>query len=130
MLAKQGSTSECVAHLVGGGLFTSTNPETRRIIPEAVGGRTRLKVVYVVLEAQYQSALGTAVRNINATNDKARCSPFEKPYGAALNAKTGSCYETAHTLLPVPQDARRGGGQTCGRSDSSADLALMHLAGL
>lgn len=78
MLVKQGGTFECVAHLVGGGLFTSTNPETRRIIPEAVGGRTRLKVVYVVLEAQYQSALGTAVRNINATNDKARCSPQVK----------------------------------------------------
>ncbi|KAK9822197.1 hypothetical protein WJX81_002621 [Elliptochloris bilobata] len=55
---------------MGGGLFTSTNPETRRIIPESVGSRTRLKVVYVVLEAQYQSALGAAVRNINATNDK------------------------------------------------------------
>ena len=75
LLVMQGLAFESVARLVGGGLFTSTNPETRRIMPEAVGGRTRLKVVYVVLEAQYQSALGAAVRNINATNDKARCSP-------------------------------------------------------
>ena len=55
---------------VGGGLFTSTNPEIRRVVPEDVNGRTRLKVVYVVLEAQYQSALTAAVRNINATRDK------------------------------------------------------------
>ncbi len=63
----------------GGGLFTSTNPETRRIMPEFVGSRTRLKVVYVVLEAQYQSALGAAVRNINATNDKARLVRLPRP---------------------------------------------------
>lgn len=55
---------------VGGGLFTSTNPEIRRVVPEDVNGRTKLKVVYVVLEAQYQSALTAAVRNINATRDK------------------------------------------------------------
>ena len=39
-----------------GGGFTSVDPETRRIIPEA-NGRTKIKIVYVVLEAQYQSAL-------------------------------------------------------------------------
>ena len=54
----------------GGGLFTNTNPEVRRVVPEDVKGRTKLKVVYVVLEAQYQSALTAAVRNINATRDK------------------------------------------------------------
>lgn len=54
----------------GGGLFTSTNPEIRRVVPENVNGRTKLKVVYVVLEAQYQSALTAAVKNINATRDK------------------------------------------------------------
>ena len=54
----------------GGGLFTSTNPEIRRVVPDNVNGRTKLKVVYVVLEAQYQSALSAAVRNINATRDK------------------------------------------------------------
>ncbi|EIE24949.1 magnesium chelatase subunit H [Coccomyxa subellipsoidea C-169] len=55
---------------MGGGLFTSTNPEIRRVVPDNVNGRTKLKVVYVVLEAQYQSALSAAVRNINATRDK------------------------------------------------------------
>lgn len=59
--------STCCA---GGGLFTSTNPEIRRVVPENVNGRTKLKVVYVVLEAQYQSALTAAVRNINATRDQ------------------------------------------------------------
>ena len=54
----------------GGGLFTSTDPETRRISPADVRGRVKLKVVYVVLEAQYQAALGAAVKKINADNDK------------------------------------------------------------
>lgn len=49
----------------GGGLFTSTNPEVRRVSPKA-NGRTRIKLVYVVLEAQYQSALTQAVKNINS----------------------------------------------------------------
>ncbi len=66
------TTGLCCA---GGGLFTSTNPEIRRVIPEDVGSRTKLKVVYVVLEAQYQSALTAAVRNINATRDKVTLRP-------------------------------------------------------
>jgi hypothetical protein len=49
------------------GLFTSTNPELRRVIPE-VNGRVKVKVVYTVLEAQYQSALTAAVQAINSTN--------------------------------------------------------------
>ncbi len=49
----------------GGGGYTSTNPEIRRVSPTA-NGRTRVKLVYVVLEAQYQSALTQAVKNINA----------------------------------------------------------------
>ena len=55
----------------GGGLFTSTNPEIRRVVPD-VKGRTKVKLVYVVLEAQYQSALTQAVRNINAGRDNVR----------------------------------------------------------
>jgi hypothetical protein len=39
------------------GLFTSTNPEMRRVVPDDVAGRVKVKVVYTVLEAQYQSAL-------------------------------------------------------------------------
>jgi len=54
----------------GTGLFTSTDPESRRVVPENVNGRTKVKVVYVVLEAQYQSALTKAVQNINQKNSK------------------------------------------------------------
>ena len=49
----------------GGGGYTSTNPEIRRVSPTA-NGRTKIKLVYVVLEAQYQSALTQAVKNINS----------------------------------------------------------------
>ena len=41
----------------------------RRIIPEP-NGRVVVRVVYTVLEAQYQSALSAAVRQINAKNEK------------------------------------------------------------
>ncbi len=57
---------------VGTGLFTSTSPELRRVVPENVNGRVKVKLVYVVLEAQYQSAITAAVKNINATNSKVR----------------------------------------------------------
>ncbi len=40
----------------------------RRIAPTAVGDRTLMKLVYVVLEPQYQSALSAAINAINATN--------------------------------------------------------------
>ncbi|KAI8476659.1 MAG: magnesium protoporphyrin chelatase [Monoraphidium minutum] len=50
------------------GLFTSTNPELRRVVPDDVAGRVKVKVVYTVLEAQYQSALSSAVKAINSTN--------------------------------------------------------------
>jgi magnesium chelatase subunit H len=53
------------------GLFTSTNPETRRVTVDA-DGRVKVKVVYVVLEAQYQSALSATVKRINSTNKQVR----------------------------------------------------------
>lgn len=57
-----------LAHTAGGsGLFTSTTPEMRRVRVND-NGRLKLKIVYVVLEAQYQSALDEAVRNLNAQN--------------------------------------------------------------
>jgi hypothetical protein len=54
------------------GLFTSTNPEMRRVVPDDVAGRVKVKVVYTVLEAQYQSALTAAVQAINKTNKTVR----------------------------------------------------------
>ncbi|KAI7837358.1 hypothetical protein COHA_008797 [Chlorella ohadii] len=56
--------------MMGGG-FTNVDPESRRIVPDE-HGRTKLKVVYVVLEAQYQASLSAAVNKIN-THRKEVC---------------------------------------------------------
>lgn len=53
----------------GGGMFTATNAENRRVVPENPNGRPVMKVVYVVLESQYQSSMTAAVKRINAGND-------------------------------------------------------------
>lgn len=62
-----GSLVQATSAIVGGGngLFTQTKPEVRRIVPPSRPGVPVIKVVYVVLEAQYQSSLSEAVRNIN-----------------------------------------------------------------
>lgn len=49
-------------------MFTYVKSTIRHIQPEDLRGRSLVKVVYVVLEAQYQSALSSAVREINANN--------------------------------------------------------------
>ena len=68
-------------------MFTSTSPEMRRIVPENVNGRTKVKLVYVVLEAQYQSSISAAIKNINAKNSKA-------------------CFEVVGYLLEELRDAK------------------------
>jgi len=47
-------------------MFTHVKSTIRHITPDALNGRHLLKVVYVVLEPQYQSALSAAVSSINA----------------------------------------------------------------
>jgi magnesium chelatase subunit H len=49
-------------------MFTQVKSVVRHIAPDALKGRSLMRVVYVVLEAQYQSALSAAVRSINANN--------------------------------------------------------------
>lgn len=49
-------------------MFTHVKPTVRHIVPDNLQGRALLKVVYVVLESQYQSALSAAVRSINKNN--------------------------------------------------------------
>jgi magnesium chelatase subunit H len=49
-------------------MFTYTKPSSRHIEPDDLNGRALVKVVYVVLEPQYQSALSAAVKKINATH--------------------------------------------------------------
>ncbi|MEM1368611.1 MAG: magnesium chelatase subunit H, partial [Cyanobacteria bacterium P01_H01_bin.15] len=49
-------------------MFTNVKSTIRHIAPDTLQGRALLRVVYVVLESQYQSAVSSAVRSINATN--------------------------------------------------------------
>lgn len=60
---RAGLRVRCAA--VGNGLFTQTSPEVRRIQPEKNPNLPRVKIVYVVLEAQYQSSLSAAVTSLN-----------------------------------------------------------------
>ena len=53
----------------GGGMFTSSNPEDRRIVPANVDGRATFKVVYVVLESQYEASMSAAATKINENQD-------------------------------------------------------------
>ena len=59
----------------------------RRVVPDDVKGRVRVKMVYVVLEAQYQSAISAAVKSINSNNQKV-------------------CFETVGYLLEELRDAK------------------------
>jgi len=52
-----------------GGFFTNSNPEDRRVAPENINGRKKFKVVYVVLESQYQSSMTVACKRINAVQE-------------------------------------------------------------
>lgn len=54
------------AAALGNGLFTQTSPDVRRIVPDNSRGLPTVKIVYVVLEAQYQSSLTAAVQALNA----------------------------------------------------------------
>lgn len=58
--------ADCCA---GGGGFTSLDPESRRVKPDPQG-RPVVKIVYTVLESQYQSSLTDAVQKINAGNKR------------------------------------------------------------
>ncbi|MEL6553258.1 MAG: magnesium chelatase subunit H [Cyanobacteria bacterium J06621_11] len=51
-------------------MFTQVRPTVRHVVPEELGSRSLVKVVYVVLEPQYQSSLSAAVRSINASNSQ------------------------------------------------------------
>ncbi|MBE9157747.1 magnesium chelatase subunit H [Nodosilinea sp. LEGE 06152] len=51
-------------------MFTHVKPTVRHIAPDDLHGRRLVKVVYVVLEPQYQSSLSSAIRSINASNSQ------------------------------------------------------------
>jgi len=52
-----------------GGMFTNSSPETKRVVPTNMAGKTKFKIVYVVLESQYQSSLTKACNSINSGNE-------------------------------------------------------------
>ena len=64
---EESDEDKLLADQSAGGMFTNVDPSVRRIVPDAKG-RTVVKVVYVVLESQYQSALSAAVNSLNANN--------------------------------------------------------------
>ena len=49
-------------------MFTQVRPTVRHVVPRELGDRYLVKVVYVVLEPQYQSSLSAAVHSINEGN--------------------------------------------------------------
>ncbi|OSX70306.1 hypothetical protein BU14_0809s0010 [Porphyra umbilicalis] len=51
------------------GLFTGSKPADRRITAPPATSKKVMKVVYVVLESQYQSSMSAAARTINAKED-------------------------------------------------------------
>ena len=51
-------------------MFTQVRPTVRHVVPEELGSRSLVKVVYVVLEPQYQSSLSAAARAINGDNSQ------------------------------------------------------------
>jgi len=59
-------TSELSMIATNEGLFTQSKPEDRKVVPEEPGDRVVFKVVYVVLESQYQASLTAACKRINA----------------------------------------------------------------
>lgn len=49
-------------------MFTNVKSTIRHIAPKDLQGRALMKVVYVVLEPQYQSSISSAIKSINANN--------------------------------------------------------------
>nr|CAB3486400.1 unnamed protein product [Digitaria exilis] len=75
-LTRRSTTNTIRCAIAGGnGLFTQTKPEVRRVVPPPDALLPRVKVVYVVLEAQYQSSITAAVQQLNA--DARRAAAFE-----------------------------------------------------
>lgn len=65
MRAALPSMVETAGIQIGGGMFTRSNPEDRRVMPDDAGNREIFRVVYVVLESQYQASISAACMRIN-----------------------------------------------------------------
>ncbi|KAM7270306.1 hypothetical protein ACFE04_029520 [Oxalis oulophora] len=84
-------TSKVKCAVVGNGLFTQTTQEVRRIVPENLRNLPTVKIVYVVLEAQYQSSLTAAVQSLNQSS---KFASFELVGYLVEELRDKSAYET------------------------------------
>lgn len=50
------------------GFFTASKPDDRKVRPSTEDARKRVRIVYVVLESQYQSSMTAAANKINQSN--------------------------------------------------------------
>jgi hypothetical protein len=119
--SRVGAEGKCWC-ITGGGLFTSTNPESRRVVPQNIDGRVKVKVVYVVLEAQYQSSLTAAVKRINATKEEvmSRRGPTQKG-GVSWEQNSVACIVGTPRLGgPIP------GNLTSCRGARGLELCVHH----
>ena len=66
------STKPAVTTIDSGGYFTMSKPEDRRVTFEK-STKPSFKVVYVVLESQYQSSMSAAVKELNGVDSDVRC---------------------------------------------------------
>jgi magnesium chelatase subunit H len=62
------AASQSSASLGGSGLYTSSSPTVRRVEPPSVSDKKVVRLVYVVLESQYQSAITAAVNSIHSSD--------------------------------------------------------------
>lgn len=62
------ATTKAVVGVRNTGLFTASKPDDRRVKPPTEDARKRVRIVYVVLESQYQSSMTAAAKKINDNN--------------------------------------------------------------
>lgn len=61
------ASTKAVVGVGGTGLFTSSKPSDRKVVPP-MDERKCVKIVYIVLESQYQSSMTAAANRINTSN--------------------------------------------------------------
>lgn len=62
------ASARAVVGVGGTGLFTASKPTDRKVMPPPEDARKCVKIVYIVLESQYQSSMTAAAQRINENN--------------------------------------------------------------
>ncbi|CDF41351.1 magnesium chelatase subunit H [Chondrus crispus] len=62
------ANTRAVVGVGGNGLFTQSKPSDRKVMPPPEDTRKCVKIVYIVLESQYQSSMTAAANKINSGN--------------------------------------------------------------